>query len=548
VRGGSRKPAKQPAAGKGGRADRAADAGGGSDSPSADDTRAVVRVVASRHPEAADEAEAAIVGAGPGPIFQRGGQLVHIATRPVRRSDGTSDAQEVIITADYAVLAGQLARHCRFERYDIRAKNWLPTDPPKRVFEDLIARGRWNLPDLRLIIATPTLRSDGSLLDRQGYDEKTGLYLSRELPGLSVPERPTRLDADRAVDILVDLFRDFPFAARGEQGSAEISLSVAVAGLLTALTRHALPHAPLFSISAPTAGSGKSYLVDVISVIATGQTAVTIGSGRNVEEFEKGLGAALLEGQPLVSIDNISAPLGGDLLCRVLSQERTAVRLLGRSKIVEVPTSVTLFATGNNMTVHGDMARRTLVCHLDSGMENPEERQFESDLIDEASRRRPDLVSAGLTILRWRHIAAREPGRPTGRTLAGFGPWCELVAGALLALDHADPVAAVDIAKTTDDKRQKQLQLAKAWQAAFGEDRETAADAIRWVEAGPAESMKHQDLRDAMSAVARARGGGLDATRLGNYLGNIQDNPLDGYRFRKDGLRRGVVLWWLEKV
>lgn len=515
---------------------------------SPDDERVLIRVIAGRHPEAADEAEAALIAAGAGPIFQRGGDLVHIAERPVRRSDGSADIQEAIVTANEAVLGGQLARVCQFERFDGRAKDFVDIDPPKRVIEDLASRGRWGLPDLKHLIATPTLRADGTLLDREGYDPLTALYLTRALPGLTVPEKPTRLDAERANAALMEIYRDFPFAAGGPHGSVALSTSVALAALLTAFVRSIVAHAPMFAISAPTAGSGKSYLTDVTAVIATGRTAVTMGVGRKPEEFEKALGATLLEGRPIVSIDNVSIPLDSDLLCRVLTQPRVAIRILQFSKIVELSTSLTLFATGNNLAVVGDLARRTLFCHLDSGLENPETREFASDLIEEAERRRAELVSAALTILRWRMGELRGSAPVMGRTLAGFDDWRRLVAGALVALGHADPVAAIDVAKDGDEARQRQAHLMRAWLAAFGEERLSAADAIRRLDDTLLAAAERQDLRDAMSAVARGRGGDLDQTRLGKYLSRIQGKPIGGGRLVKDTVTGGSALWRMDRI
>ena len=44
------------------------------------------------------------------------------------------------------------------------------------------------------------------------------------------------------------------------------------------------------------------------------------------------------------------------------------VRLLGFSKDVHVEPQVVALCTGNNLTLIGDIVRRTLVCRLDPGM------------------------------------------------------------------------------------------------------------------------------------------------------------------------------------
>ena len=60
------------------------------------------------------------------------------------------------------------------------------------------------------------------------------------------------------------LIKTFPFVAPCDR-------SVALAGMLTALDRLSMDTAPLIAFTAPTAGTGKSLLVDIIAVLATGR-------------------------------------------------------------------------------------------------------------------------------------------------------------------------------------------------------------------------------------------------------------------------------------
>ena len=126
-------------------------------------------------------------------------------------------------------------------------------------------------------------------------------------------------------------------------------------------------------------GSGKSKLVDIASMIATGHEAPVISQGRTEEEMEKRLGAALIAGDTLISFDNCEQPLGGELLCQALTQPVLKIRILGKSVIVAVPTNAMFAATGNNLIIAGDMVRRTIVGTLDPRVERPETRTFKSD-------------------------------------------------------------------------------------------------------------------------------------------------------------------------
>lgn len=68
-------------------------------------------------------------------------------------------------------------------------------------------------------------------------------------------------------------------------------------------------------------------------------------------------------------IDNCEEPLGGELLCQAMTQTSLKVRILGKSMNAEVPSYAMMFATGNNLTLEGDMTRRPIRATLDAGVE-----------------------------------------------------------------------------------------------------------------------------------------------------------------------------------
>ena len=115
--------------------------------------------------------------------------------------------------------------------------------------------------------------------------------------------------------------------------------------------------APLFAIRATTAGTGKSYLADLVAALSTARPCPVISAGSNEEETEKRLAGLLLEGFPLISIDNVNGELGGDLLCQAVERPLLRLRRLGASDIIEIEGRQTILATGNGLRVRGDMVR-----------------------------------------------------------------------------------------------------------------------------------------------------------------------------------------------
>ena len=128
--------------------------------------------------------------------------------------------------------------------------------------------------------------------------------------------------------------------------------------------------------------AARAYLADLISTIARGQLCPVITNVKSVEEMEKRLGALVLEGVPMISLDNCSGDIGGDLLCQITERRLIRIRILGKSEAPECEWRGVLFATGNNVTFLGDMTRRGLIANLDAKVERPELREFSFDPIE----------------------------------------------------------------------------------------------------------------------------------------------------------------------
>src|SRR5262249_47863297 len=251
-------------------------------------------------------------------------------------------------------------------------KAWIPRKCPQFVGEMFAAReGVWRLPVVLGIVHTPQFRPDGTLAMTAGYDAGTRLLFKPDGENFpAVPDSTSKDDALVALQRLEGAVSTFPF-------KPAVDRSVALSLFLTAVCRRALDHAPLHGITAPAAGTGKSLLVDLASILLSGHDAPVMAPGKNEEETEKRLGAALLGGDALVAFDNCIAALFGTLLCQALTQHRVRVRILGQSQQIGVPVSALFTATGNNLTIAGDLTRRALLCELDAGVACPELREFD---------------------------------------------------------------------------------------------------------------------------------------------------------------------------
>jgi len=271
-----------------------------------------IRLVDGQLPRTVEATERAMVSAGM-EIYSRAGALVYPVkeTRMAAKGRKTVTARLSAFSADSFIEP--VAEAAIYQRWSVRKNAWIDIDPPVQLVRMVLSRERrWAFPHVSGIITTPTLRPDGSLLAAPGYDPRSELYL---LPNLQLPPiatAPTREDALAGLDKLKHVFREFTFQDKDGKGlERRLNCSVAISGLLTALLRGSLPTSPVYLMRASTPGTGKSYLVDVIAVVATGQLCPVITASKNAEETEKRIGAILLSGIPIVSLDNLhSRPRG----------------------------------------------------------------------------------------------------------------------------------------------------------------------------------------------------------------------------------------------
>jgi hypothetical protein len=421
-----------------------------------------------------------------------------------------------------------------FTRYDSRVKKDVPIDPPPEVIKGLLERGHWGFPIIAGAINTPTMRPDGSILDQPGYDAATHLWLWSDekfvLP--RIPPKPSKAQATAALEKLKSLLTGFPFVN-------DVDRSVAISAILTAVLRGAFPVAPLFLFLAHTAGTGKSFLVDVVSHVAHAQPCPVITASKSIEEAEKRLGAIVLEGTPMVSLDNCSVDIEGDFICQMVDRRTLKPRILGKSESPSVEWGGMLLATGNNIRVKGDAVRRTLTGNLDAGMEQPETRRFAFDPIERIMEDRASYVAAALTIGR----AYFKSGEGVNcEAFGSYGDWSRFAREPLIWLGEVDPLDCMKTARTHDPERKAARDLIEQWARHLGSEKAYRVSEIiksagetaqgKQMGLGPAdwEHVRPEFHELLMTHAAKPNLRDVDPAKLGQWLGRIRGQVHDVWR------------------
>lgn len=476
------------------------------------------------------------------PFFQRGGELVRPIVDQVDASDGRLTKVAQLVSLDAVYVRDRLnivADWARQHKHD--PKSWLPVDCPKDVALTILARkGHWSFDAVAGVISTPTMRPDGTLLTEAGYDKQTRLLLVEPPKLPPMPSRPSRKDAFAALALLDDLIAEFPLVD-------DVAKAVALSGMVTPVVRGAFPVCPMHVAKAPVAGSGKSYLWDIPGAIVSGHSMPVVAAGRSEEETEKRLGAALMVARPLISIDNVNGDLAGDALCQIIERPLVEVRVLGLSKLMRIEArGTTVYATGNNITVVGDLCRRVVTAILDAGVERPELRTFKGNPTAKVLADRGKYIAACLIICRAYLVA----GRPKkAKPLASFAGWSDCVRSALLWLGKGDCVASQETTRTEDPELSKLRDLMSAWCKHFKHNPVTAATVVERANTKDVHTFtpEYSELHAAVNAAAGWRGP-ADALKLGNYLRKRKGRVVDGMRFAYLPNVKGGSHWWVEPV
>lgn len=462
-------------------------------------------------------------------VFDRDGELV-------RLEGGTAYP----VTAPWLVY--YLTRVARFEKYDKRAKKMFREDCPERLAKTVLAlNGAWNLPQLTGIVTAPTMTGEGRIIETDGHDTGTGLFLdfadASRWP--RIPEAPTDDDVLEAVRTLWHPFREFPFETQADRSGY-------FAALLTAAVRQILPKAPGFLIDSPTAGSGKTFLAKCLAVMADSDAGV-IPPNSDEADMRKMLLALVRTCPRVATIDNVSGTFKSDALCSFLTETHFTDRVLGLSEMVSGRTNCLFIVTGNNVTVVGDLNRRLVRCRINPQCEKPWLRTFDLDPVEHVRQNRLDFVRGALTVLKASIVSdfRHDKGR-----LASYELWSDFVRNAVIWvgqqgwLDVSDPVASIETAFELDPDTQKLTALLCAWKSAFEHRGVTVARAI---EAAVSEqegkrSIRDQQLYEAMEVIAGERGR-INSRLLSHWINAHKGRVIDGLSFHRGEKSQNAFRW-----
>ncbi|HJE84404.1 MAG TPA: DUF3854 domain-containing protein, partial [Corynebacterium amycolatum] len=284
------------------------------------------------------------------------------------------------------------------------------------------------LPEIKGVVTSPVVAPGGRIVCAEGFDQETGLLvaLSEDIRGLAVPENPSLNDVQHALELLDDVFCDFRFKSKYDYIRA-------LALLLTRLTRPMYGIAPIFVVTANVRGAGKNLLVDIISIIASGESASMQLLPKDDDEVHKLILSTLRGGQTALHLDECSDGIRSSALTSLVTTASYEGRILGESTVGTYVNSTTVVALGNNVPIFGDLSRRSLCIEMSVEDERPELRGGfrHHDLRRYVNENRARLLEAALTLVTyWVQQGSPRPSTETD-PFGSFEAWWDTIGGIL---------------------------------------------------------------------------------------------------------------------
>jgi hypothetical protein len=300
-------------------------------------------------------------------------------------------------------------------------------------------------------VKLPVRRQGGHIeLLPEGYDQATHTLT------ISATQYPEDMTFAAGLDVIKDLFSEFEFAD-GERSRA-VAVS-ALVGLYAALLVPEGELRPAFTYTKNAEGAGATKCAECAIVTVLGYSPTGVKAGDD-DEMRKRISTTICEGRSVLLLDNVKGQLNSPALEAFVSTPTWSDRLLGANEMVTGPNNVTVFVTGNGLTVTPDWRRRSLFVELHLSVERAEDRIFKRPLsVPVLLSKRSEILAACWSFVKnW-----DAKGRPhPNRSHSAFPAWAEVIGGIVEATGFACPLDTATSAVVADEDGDNMRSLVAA--------------------------------------------------------------------------------------
>jgi len=482
-------------------------------------------------------------------IFVRGMNLV--TPKRVKSDDGSEGI--VLLPMTIAWMTTILNRDFQWKCF-LKGKDKETGEPkekliraPEVIIKPMLAPNRsWKYRQISGIVTCPTLRPDGSLLYKPGWDRPTKLWHVGDPAFRGIEERFIKDPSEE--DVLAALGRikkrilpEVAFSGYGtddEGGGKAVSVATALSMFLTPAARGMLGRVPWHCVNGPTPGTGKSYLIFLVGCLILGHAVPALAVSSRKEELDTSVTAHIRQAHPLLNMDNVPWEVRSSLLNQLVSEILVEVRPFNQNETTElVPYRGTPYINGNNLTITEDMIRRSVMCHLDSRMEHPEKKKYKTKPHEYILANRCEVLIDCLTIV----LGHKHAGKLT--QLAGFGEWSDYVRSPINFYHGADCVVSQEWMTESDPDRSMVNEVMGVMKKDYGSGVEFTVQ--EWIDEADdtVGAGSHGELFNALLMVCKMKDKRPSASDCGSWLRYHKNRPFDGMMFVQVRKKHQAVVW-----
>lgn len=339
-----------------------------------------------------------------------------------------------------------------------------PIVPPEYVVLDVLRYANQAVRPIDGLVRIPTIRPDGDVHDRAGYDAVSRLWYAPDVTIEPLPKRITDREIRRATATLLTPFREFPFVD-------EAGLAGTLACLLEQIVRPMITGPrPLFAFDAPAfrgAGTGKSLLPMAIGALITGRPISVTPWPDSSEEVAKVISSQLMEGRVFVVFDNLVGRISHPHLAALVTSTNWSPRTLHTMRSPDLAQNSTWCVTMNGATFDRDLSRRVVLIRLDARMADPFLRAgFALAPVEWMLSHRAEILRAALILVRGWVLAGRPPD-PT-LTWGSFEAWSKVVGGIVSYAGLGGLSKAIQDSRGRDTETLEFETLVSRWKESYG--------------------------------------------------------------------------------
>ena len=237
--------------------------------------------------------------------------------------------------------------------YKFKRDRAIKADAPQRLINDLFDSGNEFTPELKRIYRHPVILPSGGYTEKPGYYEEIKAYVECK-PQIPWDEIPIDNESVKnAMELISKQYSGFDFE------NAPSFANTLGFSFIYPLRPIIKGNIPMFVVSAPAYGTGKTFLLDLVHTLWNRNTIpkaiLTENQQSGAEETKKSIETFLMEGLWNLCFDNVKREINDTIFGALLTTAELKCRKLGGHQSAALDADIVLSMNGINLEMTEDL-------------------------------------------------------------------------------------------------------------------------------------------------------------------------------------------------